>query len=171
MTESRPFSPPLSTLRDPVHLLATGFGSGLVKPAPGTWGSVAAVVVFGLLLQHLPLFVFLVLIVAGAFAGIYLCGKTAEDWGVHDHGSIVWDEWIGQWIALIGLAAYPVWWLVAFAYFRLFDIWKPGPVGWADRQFDGGVGIMLDDLLAGVLAGLATWGTMLLTARGAAGWL
>lgn len=149
-------------LRNPVHLLATGLGSGLIRPAPGTWGSLAAVLLYVLFLQHLPLLAFVLVIVAVSVAGFWICGRTATDWGVHDHGSIVLDEWAGQWIALILVPATPFAWLMAFAYFRLFDVAKPGPIGWADRHFDGGAGIMLDDLLAGAAAlasvHLTLWG-------------
>lgn len=149
-----------SVLSKPVHCLATGLGSGLLRPAPGTWGSLAAVLFFALFLRDLPLWSFLLIIVVGGAAGFWLCGKTSSDWGVHDHGAIVWDEWIGQWIALLGLAHLPWAWLLAFLYFRFFDIVKPGPIGWADKRFDGGLGIMLDDLIAGLAALLATHATV-----------
>jgi len=147
---------PRRTLRNPIHLMGIGFGSGLLRPAPGTWGSVAAWVVYLVALRDLPAWSLVLLIILGTLAGIYVCGRTAADWQVHDHDAIVWDEWIGQWIALSGLAAWPLLWLPAFLLFRLFDIWKPGPIGWADRNCTGGLGIMADDLLAGAAACLAT---------------
>lgn len=144
------FQPRLAkVVRQPIHLMATGFASGLLRPAPGTWGSAAAVLVYAMTLSHLPILVVLGVIVTSAVLGVVICGRTATDWGVHDHGAIVWDEWVGQWIALIGLASEPLYWLVGFVCFRVLDIWKPGPIGWADRRFTGGMGIMLDDILAG----------------------
>ncbi|MBK8970589.1 MAG: phosphatidylglycerophosphatase A [Hahellaceae bacterium] len=148
---SEGFTPSLrKVIRQPVHLLATGLASGLLKPAPGTWGSASAVLVYALFLSELSPLVFVTLIIVAGLLGVLICGRTAADWGVHDHGSIVWDEWVGQWIALIGLASEPVYWLLGFVCFRVLDIWKPGPIGWADKHFEGGVGIMLDDILAGI---------------------
>ena len=147
---------PLRALRDPVLLLATGFGAGLLRPAPGTWGSAVALpLAWGL--SYLPPAVSLGLVAAAAGAGVPLCGAAARRLGVHDHGGIVWDEIAGVLLALVLL---PFDWrsaLLAFAFFRLFDIAKPWPVSWADREVAGGLGIMLDDLLAGVLAGAATF--------------
>ncbi|HSB96808.1 MAG TPA: phosphatidylglycerophosphatase A, partial [Spongiibacteraceae bacterium] len=81
-------------------------------------------------------------------------GKTARDLRTHDHGAIVWDEFIGLWIALAWLPAAAHWWWIGagFLLFRLFDIWKPWPISWCDRNIHGGFGIMLDDVLAGILA-------------------
>ena len=142
---------PPGFLKDPVHLLAFGLGSGAMARAPGTWGSLAAIPVW-YLFAWVPgpgywgggLVAFLV--------GIWLCGRTASDLKVHDHSGIVWDEFVGMWVAL-GLfpdTIYGV--LVAFALFRLFDIVKPWPIGWLDRRLPGGLGIMVDDVLAGVMA-------------------
>jgi phosphatidylglycerophosphatase A len=148
-----PFKPAVMvTLCNPVHFLSTGMGSGLLTPAPGTWGSAVACLFYIFLLRDMSLWLLAGIIAAGTVAGVYICGRTAADWQVHDHGSIVWDEWMGQWIALLGLAAYPELWLPAFLLFRLFDIWKPGIIGWTDRQFTGGFGIMADDILAGMAA-------------------
>ena len=96
----------------------------------------------------------LLLIVAlAAVGGFYLCGKTASDLGVHDHQGIVWDEIAGFWLAMTAVPVTWTWMLSGFILFRLFDIWKPWPIGWLDKQVGGGVGIMLDDLVAG----LFTW--------------
>ena len=84
--------------------------------------------------------------------GFYLCGKTARDMGVHDHPGIVWDEIAGYWLTMTALPASWSWALAGFVLFRLFDIWKPWPISWLDRQVHGGVGIMVDDLLAGLFA-------------------
>ena len=144
------------TLRNPVHLLATGLGSGLSPKAPGTVGSFAAVLFYMAVLGPLSWGVQLIIIVISVVVGIYLCGKTAKDWGTHDHGSIVWDEWAAQWLTLIGLP-WNSWGLViGFVFFRLFDIWKPWPISWCDKNVHGGLGIMLDDILAGIMALIAT---------------
>lgn len=142
---------PLSVFRNPVHLLAFGFGSGALPAAPGTCGTLAAVP-FYLLLAQLPLPLYLLTLVAAFALGIYLCGRTARDLGVHDHGGIVWDEFVGFWLTM--LVAPPGWlWLLAgFILFRLFDILKPFPINWLDKRVAGGLGIMLDDAVAGTFA-------------------
>lgn len=134
--------------RNPVHLLAFGFGSGAATKAPGTWGTLAAVVPY-LALAQLPLLAYLSVVLLAFIAGIYICGRTAADLGVHDHGGIVWDEFVGLWISLIALPAGWPWLVAGFVLFRIFDIAKPWPIGWADRRVSGGLGIMLDDVLAG----------------------
>ncbi len=147
-------------LTNPIHLLAFGFGSGLAPVAPGTFGTLAAVP-FYLLMARLPLEVYLAVLAVVILAGIWICGRTSRDLGVHDHPGIVWDEFAGFFVTMI--AAPPGWfWLVAgFGLFRLFDILKPWPIGWLDRRVKGGLGIMLDDLLAGSFA----WGVLQLGAR------
>jgi phosphatidylglycerophosphatase A len=139
-------------LRDPVHFFALGFGSGLITPAPGTWGTLAGVPVYLLLVYFFSPAMFLVVTGFLFFIGIYLCGKTASDVGVHDHGSIVWDEIVGL---LITMAFVTFSWsnlLIGFVLFRIFDIAKPWPIKWLDKHVHGGLGIMLDDVLAGVFA-------------------
>jgi phosphatidylglycerophosphatase A len=155
---------PSSVFRNPIHFLAFGFGSGAAPVAPGTFGTLAAVPLY-LLLAQLPLAWYLGVLI-GAFAlGIWLCGRTAADLGVHDHGGIVWDEFVGLWITMV--AAPPGWlWLVAgFVLFRLFDIGKPFPIGWLDRRVKGGLGVMLDDAVAGAFAWLCLQGLALLLGR------
>jgi phosphatidylglycerophosphatase A len=146
--------------RNPIHLLAAGFGSGLAPRAPGTFGSAAALLPWWPLHLLTPLHYWLV-VVAAFGVGVYACGRTARDLRTHDHGAIVWDEFVGMWIALAALPAQsPARWqavLAGFLLFRLFDIWKPWPISWCDRNVHGGFGIMIDDALAGVLAGLVLW--------------
>ncbi len=146
--------------RNPVHLLAFGFGSGAAAKAPGTWGTLAAVVPY-LALAQLPLLAYLSVVLLAFIAGVYICGRTAADLGVHDHGGIVWDEFVGLWISLIALPAGWPWLVAGFVLFRIFDIAKPWPIGWADRRVSGGLGIMLDDVLAGFytlfILQLAAW--------------
>jgi phosphatidylglycerophosphatase A len=138
-------------LSNPIHCMAFGFGAGLSPKAPGTVGTVLAIV-FYLLLTHFSLLVYAVVLVLAFVLGVYLCGKTADDLGVHDHSGIVWDEFVGFWLTMF---AAPVgwWWiLLGFVLFRLFDIWKPWPISWLDQRVKGGFGIMIDDVLAGVYA-------------------
>jgi len=136
----------------PALLLGFGLGSGLIKPAPGTWGTLMGLVLFiPLLMWHeaAAWFVF----VLSVLLGPWICGKAAEIVGVHDHGGIVWDEFSGIWLVLLCLPEQnPIMWLWAFVAFRLFDIVKPWPINWADTKVQGGLGIMLDDLFAAVMA-------------------
>ena len=138
-------------LRSPTLLLAFGFGSGLSPKAPGTIGTLAAIPLWWLLAQ-LPLSSYLIIVFFSAIIGIYICGAAAKTLGVHDHGGIVWDEFVGFWIAM---AALPVSWvslLLGFVLFRLFDILKPWPISWLDKKVSGGFGIMVDDVIAGFAA-------------------
>ena len=139
-------------LRNPVHFLAFGFGSGLAPKAPGTAGTLVALLLWPML-ATMPLTIYLSIVAVAAIGGFYLCGKTASDLGVHDHQGIVWDEIAGFWLAMTAVPVTWTWMVAGFVLFRLFDIWKPWPIGWLDKQVGGGVGIMLDDLVAG----LFTW--------------
>jgi len=138
-------------LRSPILLLAFGFGSGLSPKAPGTMGTLAAIPLWWLLAQ-LPLTSYLIVVLIAAVVGITICGRAADQMGVHDHGGIVWDEFVGFWIAM---AALPVTWtsmILGFVLFRLFDILKPWPISWLDKKVSGGFGIMIDDVIAGLAA-------------------
>ena len=144
---------PLFSLSNPVHFLALGFGSGLLRPAPGTWGTLVAVPLFlAFDLLDLPLLGQMFCIGIGFVVGIYLCSKTANDVGVADHSAIVWDEIIGFFIAMLAVPVTAVNVVLAFLLFRLFDIVKPWPIRWVDKSVHGGFGIMLDDVLAGIMA-------------------
>jgi len=135
----------------PVHWLAFGLGSGFAPKAPGTVGSAAAILLY-LLLAELPLAVYCVIVVLAFVAGVWICGATSRQLGVHDHGGIVWDEFVGVWITLAAVPPTPGGVLFGFLLFRLLDIVKPLPIKWADKKVDGGFGIMLDDAIAGILA-------------------
>lgn len=136
---------------NPIHLLAFGLGSGAAPKAPGTFGTIAAIPIY-LLMQPLAPLHYLLVVVAMLLLGIWLCHRTAEDLGVHDHPGIVWDEWVGflitMWLAPSGW----IWLLTGFILFRFFDILKPWPINLLDRHVPGGWGIMLDDVLAGIYA-------------------
>lgn len=135
--------------------IALGFGSGLAPRAPGTAGSLAALLPW-LVLRQLPWPLYLVALALAFALGVWACERAGRRIGVHDPGAFVFDEFVGQWIALIPVLLAP-WWTVAagFVLFRLLDIAKPWPVRWADRRVGGGLGVMLDDVLAGALAALA----------------
>ena len=140
-------------LANPIHLLAFGFGAGLSPKAPGTMGTVVAVLIY-LVLPNMPPIIYAGLILLSFVFGIWICGKTAEDLGVHDHGGIVWDEFVGYWITMFMAPSGLFWVLLGFGLFRLLDIFKPWPIKWADKELAGGLGIMLDDVLAGIMAAL-----------------
>lgn len=148
-------------LRDPVHLLAFGLGSGLLPVAPGTWGSLLAVGIFWAL-PPVPLAVMLPILLAAFAAGCVICGTSARRLGVHDHGGIVLDEIVAMLLVLCVTPRTPGWTLVAFLAFRVFDVAKPWPIREADHRIAGGLGIMLDDVLAAVYAALAVRGALLL---------
>jgi len=139
----------------PAVLLATWFGVGLIPIAPGTWGSLAALLVAWAVqsLWGAPALAFAAAIVFAA--GWWAASAVASTSGVQDPGAVVIDEVAAQWLVLLAAPADPVAWGVGFLLFRLFDIWKPWPVRWADRRVKGGFGIMLDDIVAAVYALLA----------------
>ena len=144
---------PTAIWRNPVHLLAFGFGSGLSPKAPGTAGTVGAMLIYLALPAMTPL-LYALLILLSFVLGIWLCGKTATALGVHDHGGIVWDEFVGYWITMFMAPSGLFWAVLGFVLFRILDIFKPWPIKWADKQLKGGLGIMLDDVLAGIMAAL-----------------
>jgi phosphatidylglycerophosphatase A len=157
-------------LATPAGWLACGFGSGLAPIAQGTFGSAVAFIPW-LALRQLPLWLYIAVLVVGFAIGVRACSIAGRALGVDDHRSLVWDEFIGQWIALLPLGIASLlpptglaWWMpvAAFALFRLFDVWKPWPIRWLDRRVKGGFGVMIDDVIAGVFAagvlGVSLWG-------------
>ena len=140
-------------LRDPVNFLAFGLGSGLSPVAPGTAGSVVGLALaWGTL--ELPVAVRLLVAIALIVSGIWICGESARRIAVHDHPGIVWDEIAGIYVALL-VAPPQIWaWALCFGLFRLFDIWKPWPIRDLDHRLKGGLGIMLDDLVAALYTAL-----------------
>ncbi|WP_352310756.1 phosphatidylglycerophosphatase A [Psychrobacter sp. W2-37-MNA-CIBAN-0211] len=167
--------PPLpvnaSLLDRVVYWLGIGLGSGLPRRAPGTWGSVGGLIV-AIPLMSLGFVPFLIITILSCLIGIWICGRTSELMQGHDDPHIVWDEWAGIWITLLpfsymGVSTASFWQdisqnlsiiaiIIAFVLFRFFDIIKPPPIGWADKKVAGGLGIMLDDIIAGVMAA-AVW--------------
>lgn len=139
-------------LSTPAGWLACGFGSGLAPVAQGTFGSLAAILPW-LLLRQLSWPLNLLVIAIGFVVGVWACDMAGRKLGVDDHRSLVWDEFVGQWIALLPALLAP-WWaiVIGFALFRLFDVWKPWPIGYLDRHLKGGLGVMMDDVIAGLFA-------------------
>ena len=140
-------------LLNPLHLLSLGFGSGLSRFAPGTMGTLVAIPIYLLLIMpgyaiYIPALILFTLL------GFYICGYTARALGVHDHGGIVWDEIVGYMITMLFVPVSWTWIILGFLFFRLFDIWKPWPISVLDRNVHGGVGIMVDDILAGIYAAI-----------------
>lgn len=144
-------------LTDPVLFLAFGFGSGLAKKAPGTCGTVAAIPVYYLFIQFNNVWIYSLLTIIATVAGVWFCDVAAKKLNEHDYGGIVWDEVAGY---LITLWFVPYSWqavILGFILFRIFDIIKPFPIEWVDKHVHGGLGIMLDDVLAAVFAGGLLW--------------
>nr|WP_232411016.1 phosphatidylglycerophosphatase A [Methylophilus sp. 5] len=138
-------------LSHPLHCLSFGLGTGLSPKAPGTVGTLLGFPLYWLLM-HLPLAQQWLSLGVLFLLGIWCCEVTGRALGVSDHGAIVWDEVVAMAAVLITVPLTLAWGLAAFASFRLFDIWKPFPIGWVDRRVKGGLGVMLDDVLAAVMA-------------------
>lgn len=145
-------------LKNPIHLLAFGLGSGLAPKAPGTFGTLAALPIWWFALTSLSTELYSLVLVISFIVGVLVSEITSRDMGVHDHGGIVIDEWVGVWLTLLwlphGNGLWPdlAWLAAGFVAFRFFDIIKPWPIRWLDKKVAGGFGIMIDDILAGVFA-------------------
>lgn len=150
MSDSAPSARKL-VFSDPLAFLAFGMGAGLSPWAPGTMGTLAAVPI-AILLKLLPVAVFWPFLLLAFLAGIGICDRTSKRLGQHDPGGIVWDEMVAYWLVAAFVPLNWAWLLAAFVLFRLFDIVKPWPIGWVERRFGGGLGIMLDDIVAALYA-------------------
>lgn len=144
---------PRSVWRNPWCVAAMGFGAGALPKAPGTWGTLLAVP-FYFLFGRLAIIEYALLMVVLFVVGVWICGKAGRELGVADHGAIVWDEMVGFWVTMMVAPSGWPWVVAGFVLFRLFDIWKPWPISWLDRRIGGGLGVMLDDLAAGIYAAL-----------------
>lgn len=154
-------TPPAAViLRTPTHLLAFGLGAGLSPLAPGTVGALLGLVLYWPL-QGLPLLAYVGVVTAVAGIGMWVCDRSARALGVHDHSGIVLDEIVGYLVTMAGAPSGWFWALLGFILFRLFDVAKPWPVSWVDRRVGGGVGIMLDDVVAGLYGLVAVQATAL----------
>lgn len=142
---------PRSIWTNPIHFIACGFGAGLLPWVPGTWGTLVAIPIYFILIQF-PLWFYITITVLFNIAGIWLCGVTNRDFGTDDHPAAVWDEIAAFLIVLIAVP--PKWYYIAigFVLFRIFDIWKPWPIRWVDKNVHGGFGVMLDDIIAAIFA-------------------
>jgi phosphatidylglycerophosphatase A len=154
-------------LSHPAHMIAQGFGSGLARIMPGTSGTLFAWLSFAVLTARWPdAFTpmnWAIIVAAGFAIGIWACSRTGRDLGIADHGSMVWDEIIAFWLVLMLVTPAGFWtqfW--AFIWFRFFDMVKPAPIGWFDRHFKGGFGVMWDDIVAAfyTLLVFALWRAM-----------
>ncbi len=141
----------MKLLANPVHLLSLGFGSGLVPRAPGTAGTLIGVMLY-LVLGKLHWTYYLPLVLLMFIAGIWICGYTSRALGVADHPAVVWDEIVGYLVTMTFAPAGWSWVIAGFLAFRVFDIWKPWPIGMIDKKFEGGLGIMMDDLVAAIFS-------------------
>lgn len=145
---------------DPAVLLACGLGSGFLPRAPGTWGSLLAVLLWWLFFADSSLLVQIAAILAVFVAGTLLIARVQRTHKVTDDGALVIDEVVGQWLVLIGIGKVVpegdsvrlvLYLAVGFGLFRLFDIWKPWPIRTVERKVAGALGVMLDDVIAGLL--------------------
>lgn len=148
-----PYTPSWQFLwQHPAYLLAFGLGSGLSKWAPGTVGSLIAIPLYCLFTMLLSPLLIWIVIVATFFIGAWAAEQTSSALGSHDHGGIVIDEIVAMWM-ILSIAPYNSFgMIISFILFRFFDIFKPWPISWVDRHVSGGLGIMLDDIIAALFA-------------------
>ena len=132
----------------PAHLIALGFGAGLMPRAPGTAGTLLAWLLGYLLSQALAPGQFIVLIGALFVLGIWACRVTGQSLGASDHGAMVWDEMVAFLLVLAVVPPEAAWQAAGFVLFRIMDIGKPPPIRWLERRHRGGFGVMVDDVLA-----------------------
>lgn len=151
--------------RNPWYFLAFGFGSGLMPIAPGTWGTLVAIPLYWLL-SAFSLPVYLSVTFVAFVLGVFAAERVSLDIGVHDFGGIVWDEVVGYLLTMLMMPFSWTWAIVGFFLFRLFDIWKPQPIGYVDKHISGGFGIMFDDVLAAAYAWIVLQGAYWILTRG-----
>lgn len=147
---------------NPIYFLAFGFGSGLSPIAPGTMGTLVAIPIY-CLMHSLSLTYYIPIILLLAVVGVWICDVTGKAIGIHDYPGIVWDEIVGFLWTMIAVPFHWYWIITGFILFRLFDIWKPWPIRWVDLRVQGGLGVMVDDLLAAVYAAVVLWLLVLFT--------
>lgn len=153
MSSKRNHLPRGVRLSNPLHLFAVGFGAGAAPYAPGTVGTLVAIPIY-LLMQLTPMPIYMLILAALIFIGFWLCDVTDKAIGVHDHPSIVWDEIVGYLLTMWAVPANFMWILLGFILFRLFDIWKPTPICWINDNVGGGIGVVVDDLMAAIYAAI-----------------
>ena len=138
-------------LKNPYVFFATGFGAGCAPVAPGTVGTIVAIP-FVFFMQKLSLELFIVLTLVVCVLGVWVCDVAATKLNTHDHPGIVLDEVAGYFVTMIAAPPGWIWIAVGFVLFRLFDILKPWPISWLDKKVSGGLGIMIDDIIAGIFS-------------------
>ncbi len=161
-------------MRSPYVWLATWFGSGFMRPAPGTWGSLAALPFGLLLLAFASTTLLAIAIILVTIVGLWAAREFEKDSGVHDSKMIVIDEVAGQWLSMVPISLYisisaplfPVYVILSFVCFRFFDIIKPWPVSFFDRKVGGATGVMADDIVAGLYASLVLTGIIIYAGSG-----
>ena len=142
---------PQSLWRRPLQFVGFGFGSGAMPYAPGTFGTLMAIPLY-LLIQNTSLLIYSIIVISAVLFGIWMCDVLAKEMGEQDPPGMVWDEIAGYGLTMLGAPKGWLWVGLGFLLFRIFDIWKPGPIGLIDRKLHGGLGIMLDDVAAAIPA-------------------
>ncbi len=142
---------PRSIWTNPLHFIAFGFGSGALPYAPGTWGTLASIPLY-LLLSLLPNAYYVIAVLIITVASVWLCDKVSRDLNTHDHQGMCIDEFIGFFVTMIYVPREWTWIILGFILFRVFDIWKPQPIRYIDKNVGGGFGMILDDVVAGIFA-------------------
>lgn len=137
--------------KNPWHFIAFGFGSGLLPVMPGTYATLVAIPIF-LVLQSFGWIIYAIAILVLTLFGIWLSDKVSKDIGIHDYPGMNFDEIVGYLVTMFLAPPTWFWVLIGFGLFRLFDILKPWPINWVDKNVKGGVGVILDDVIAGLLS-------------------
>jgi phosphatidylglycerophosphatase A len=164
LPENNVVAPGLGLLLRPDCAVAFGFGLGLIPWMPGTFGALLAFPLCWLIADWPRMFA-VAAVTACVALGVAVSASVGRLLGAEDHGAIVWDETCGAAIALLFVPAEVAWWIAAFVAFRAFDILKPGPIRLIEQRFKGGLGVMMDDVAAGLIAGLLLWGVGFLTGQ------
>lgn len=151
---------PASVWRNPLHFIAFGFGSGAIPGAPGTYGTIVAIPLYLLMIQ-LPFWAYASICVVGFIFGVWIADLVVKATGIEDHSGIVWDEIVGYWCTMLFAPTTWIAIILGFFWFRLFDILKPWPIRSVERHYKGGFGVMIDDVLAAIPAGVCVYLTLL----------
>lgn len=155
---SKKHLPPASSYksiwRNPIHFIAFGFGSGVLPKAPGTWGTLMAIPIY-MLMMYFPLWLYILVTSVIIVLSVIICEISEKDLNIHDHPGMALDEIAGYLLTMVLAPPGILWIILGFIFFRIFDIWKPWPIADIDRKIKGGLGTVLDDLIAAVYAGLA----------------
>lgn len=147
---------------NPLYWIALGFGAGLMPFAPGTWGTLVSVPLYFIFIKICSPVMYYCVLIVSFLLGIFICHVVAQDLNKQDPKCIVWDEILGYWITMLFAPPGMLWMGIGFLLFRLFDVWKPYPIRYFDRKIHGGLGIMLDDVIAALFAGISIRGLAIL---------